>query len=245
MICSIVMYSNAEYSDVWKVFNGQHKKFFPDNPFKQYLLTDEVISDDMDGWEPILYSNDDGYRERLIHCIEKIDEPSLILCHEDMFLYDSVDLQLLKDYTHIVNNHDIDFIRLILSGVKKLKKSIYDLPLWEINFSDRDTIFAIQPTVWKKDVLLDILRSTNSTKVGIYGPAQIEVEASRTAESLNIRGLVHYDNEKARGGHYDSNVYPYIATAIRKGRWNMSEYPNELGDILTEYGIDWNIRGII
>ena len=244
MICSIAMYSNAEYSDVWKIFNGQHKKFFSDNPFKQYLLTDKVVNDDMDGWEPILYSNEDGYRERLVHCLEKIETPSVILCHEDMFLYDSVYLELLKDYIYIVNNHYIHFIRLIRSGMRGLKKSNYNnLPLYELNFSD--TLFAIQPTVWEKDALLAILRNTKSTKTGNYGPAQLEVDARRAAISLNIRGLVHYDNEKARGGHYDSNVYPYIATAIRKGKWNISEYPVELGSILDEYNIDREIRGTI
>jgi hypothetical protein len=39
-------------------------------------------------------------------------------------------------------------------------------------------------------------------------------------------------------------VYPYIATAIIKGKWNLSEYPIELGDLLSEYKIDKSIRGV-
>ena len=43
--------------------------------------------------------------------------------------------------------------------------------------------------------------------------------------------------------HYDSNAYPYVATAIVKGKWNMSGYPNELNRILKENNIDKNVRG--
>lgn len=44
--------------------------------------------------------------------------------------------------------------------------------------------------------------------------------------------------KKKRGmSHYDSSIWPYIATAIVKGRWNFSEYPNELKYLFDEYSI--------
>jgi hypothetical protein len=62
----------------------------------------------------------------------------------------------------------------------------------------------------------------------------------------NIKGLCHYNNEPKRGeNHYDSDVYPYIATALVKGKWIMSEYSFELGSILEKYNIDINKRGAI
>ena len=36
--------------------------------------------------------------------------------------------------------------------------------------------------------------------------------------------------------HFDSLVYPYIATAIVKGKWNFQEYP-ELKKLLDSYNI--------
>jgi hypothetical protein len=42
--------------------------------------------------------------------------------------------------------------------------------------------------------------------------------------------------------HYESLVFPYIATAIVKGNWNFSEYPI-LKEILEECNIDPKIRG--
>ena len=60
------------------------------------------------------------------------------------------------------------------------------------------------------------------------------ISTGEILESLNFRG----------GNHYDSNVYPYIATALVRGKWNINEYPNELGNILKNYNIEINKRGI-
>ena len=43
--------------------------------------------------------------------------------------------------------------------------------------------------------------------------------------------------------HWDSKVYPYVATAIVKGKWNYSEYESELSSLHKEYNVDKNIRG--
>jgi hypothetical protein len=40
-------------------------------------------------------------------------------------------------------------------------------------------------------------------------------------------------------------VFPYIATAINKGKWNMSEYRGELDILFEEYGINPFYRGIV
>jgi hypothetical protein len=45
--------------------------------------------------------------------------------------------------------------------------------------------------------------------------------------------------------HYDSFVFPYVATAINKGKWNMTEYSNELNSIFETYGINPFDRGIV
>ena len=43
--------------------------------------------------------------------------------------------------------------------------------------------------------------------------------------------------------HWDSKTYPYIATAIVKGKWNLSEYQSELGFILNSNRVDLSARG--
>ena len=60
---------------------------------------------------------------------------------------------------------------------------------------------------------------------------ELELNSSFISKKANIYGLMHFDNENLRGGHFDSNVWPYIATAIVKGKWNLIEYSNELSKI--------------
>ena len=76
------------------------------------------------------------------------------------------------------------------------------------------------------------------------GP-QMELVGNDTCRKLDIKGVFYYAGEQKRGmHHYDSSVFPFIASAIVKGKWNLSEYPEELGSLLDEYEIDPTIRGI-
>jgi len=53
------------------------------------------------------------------------------------------------------------------------------------------------------------------------------------------------EQEAKRGLYdYDSNIFPYIATAIVKGKWNYSEYKNELDILFDMYKINKMERGV-
>ena len=43
--------------------------------------------------------------------------------------------------------------------------------------------------------------------------------------------------------HFDNEVYPYIATAIGKGKWNLGEYGYELEPLLQKLNINPSLRG--
>jgi hypothetical protein len=58
--------------------------------------------------------------------------------------------------------------------------------------------------------------------------------------------MVSLGNERRRGiYHNDSSVFPYIATAINKGKWNYYEYEKELNILFNIYNINPFERGII
>ena len=52
-----------------------------------------------------------------------------------------------------------------------------------------------------------------------------------------------HESSPHRGGHFDSKAYPYIATALIKGKWNTAEYQKEIDQLAEEYSIDINQRG--
>ena len=58
--------------------------------------------------------------------------------------------------------------------------------------------------------------------------------------------LVLCSSSSKRGlSHYDPVEYPYIATAIFKGKWTLGEHRNLLGDILDRYEVNPEVRGFV
>jgi len=233
---TLFMYSHSSYSDVWDVFFQQAEKYLQN--YKKVLFSDKV-QEVPDSWELIQYKDSDSYSERMSSCLEKIETDLCFLHHEDMFLYDEPKYDILKEYENIVRNEDVDFVRLLRSTDApfenyKDSETLYLVPSYSQYF------FSVQPSICKTDSLLKIYKNTKIDHIHEFEP-RVQV----TCRNLDIKGLFHYDHENKRGMfHYDSNVYPYVATAIVKGKWNFSEYTYELKPLIEEKGIDINIRGV-
>ena len=235
---TLFMYSHSSYSDVWKPFFRQSGIYTPD--YRKVLFADDDLGKTPEDWSYIQYNDEHTYSERVASCLEKIDTELCFLHHEDMFLYTDPNNKLLSLYEDIVKNTDIDFIRLIRSvdypshnyrGIK----SLHPIPSYSQYF------FSVQPTICKTERLLEIYKNTKINHIRDF-----EINVQPVCRSLGIKGLFHYDGESKRGlHHYDSSVYPYIATAIVKGKWSMSDYSTELMPILKECDVDFSKRGTV
>ena len=85
-------------------------------------------------------------------------------------------------------------------------------------------MFSIQPTICKSDKLKDIF--------SLFDCNIWDFEKQVSTACLHFKYfncfMASTDQDKKRGlFHYDSNIFPYIATAIVKGKWNYSEYKND------------------
>jgi hypothetical protein len=185
-----------------------------------------------------IYDNKDPYYKVWINALKKFDCEYFIYLQEDFFLYDNVNEDKLNEYVNFLkNNPDYSFVRLIKSG--QLGDIKLSDTLFEIEPSN-PFVFAMQATIWRTSDYIALMEAVKEDKW---------LETSKYTYTMNhmgMKGAYHYDNEPKRGGnHYDTNVYPYIATALVKGRWIMSEYSKELSPILIENNIDQNKRGII
>ena len=75
---------------------------------------------------------------------------------------------------------------------------------------------------------------------------ELEVKSQKAVKKLKLKAGFSYRKGAKRGvHHYDNDVYPYIATAIVKGKWNLREYQDELGTLLRQFDINPNARGFI
>ena len=227
-----VAYTNSNCSDLWEVFQKQTLKHCK---LPLYLIADkEPKNFGISGLN--IYNNKEPYYKVWIDSLNKFNSDYFIYLQEDFFLYSDVNEDKLNEYLKFLKkNTEYSFVRLIKSGVLNNKKITNNL--YEIESTNKD-VFSMQSTIWRtKDYikLLDKVKDDKWLENEKYVKASIE---------LNIKGLYHYDNEPKRGmAHYDSNVYPYIATALVRGKWNLSEYKNELGFILKENNIIFEKRG--
>jgi hypothetical protein len=169
----------------------------------------------------------------MVNCLENLDNEVVIFQHEDMILYDKPMIDTLEDYKKYLDK-ELDFIKLIrgIDGLEEpFKDDIYHIP------KNSSYGFSIQPTLCRTDKLLALFKS--------FGKCDIW-SLERQSKAHQYRYSFTYSNESKRGMyHWDSNIYPYIATAITKGKWCYSEYKNELDVLFDIYGIDKNIRGIV
>ena len=235
---TLVMYSHSSYSDVWPVFFKQADKYL--GQYKKALFSDDDLGKTPKDWDFFKYDDSKTYAERMHSCLIQLDTPLSFLHHEDMPLYDSPDYALLDLYERIVKNEDIDFVRLLRSVDVPLfnfkdVKTLYEVPSYS-NF-----LFATQPSIFKTKSLAKIYGQTKIETIGDF-----EINAQSVCRENNIKGLFHYGGEPKRGAfHYDSNAYPYICTAVVKGKWNLTEYDEELKNLLKESNVDYKLRGAI
>jgi len=226
-----IVYTHSNCSDLWEMFIKQNKKHI-DYPL--YVITNEIIPN-FPKENQFIYSDNDHYSDVWIEVLSKIDSDFFIYLQEDFILYDDVKKNKIKEYVETLKGSDYSFVRLIKSG--EVNQKISDT-LYEIS-SNNPFIFGMQTSIWKTKDYVNILKNVHEDK-------WLETDKYfHYMSKNNIKGLCHYNNEPKRGeNHYDSDVYPYIATALVKGKWNINEYPSELGGLLSINNIDINNRGI-
>jgi len=230
-----VFYSHYDYSDVWVPLFGQSEKFLKGK--KKYLITNSTGDFDTKDWNVILYNDKYNYQKRVYESLNMIEEEYVIFHHEDMFLlgdpnFDEIDLMLEK-----IMSGQADLVKLIKASYDHQE---HDRILNNLYLSPSNLSFAIQPTIIKTETLSNIYRATKGDSIWSF-----EANSNNYINFLNLKSCYYYDGTENKRGlyHWDSNIYPYIATAVVKGKWDFESYPDELLGILQEYNIDKNIRG--
>ena len=226
----ILLYTHSDYSWVWKYWHQQTDKFLQDFDKICLLNSDSSFRDD---YLVIKYDDELTYKNRVLSCLNDIDDNEIVLfCHEDMFLYKKPNFEIIDEYINLIKNDNCELIKLI-RAFENLDKS----NLHEKLFKNPDKqLFSIQPTLIKVKTLKHIYKTVPGDNIW-------EFEANTSKKYLkNIISLCSFDlnEDKKRGKfHYDSSVYPYICTAVIKGKWNFKEYKKELFEIF--YNKKFNI----
>ena len=219
----ILLYTHSDYSWVWKFWHQQTDKFL--NNFEKICLVNTSSSFRKD-YKIIKYDDKYTYKDRILSCLDQIDDQEIVIfCHEDMFLYDLPNISKINKYANFLKESSYSFIRLSKTGDCILNKNKQIESLFEIHQNSPD-FFAVQPTIWKTKDFIKFLSFGSDMSIW-----DLEINSSSLSLKSNISGLLHFENEEKRGGHYDSSIWPYVATAIVKGKWNQIEYREEISKI--------------
>lgn len=237
---TLLTYTNSKAKDLWTPYFGRLYKHLKVK-IPHVVLSDEVILDhDYSIDKGIIYDNSDAHYQVMISALNSIESDYVLYSQEDYIVYNDIDHKAIERFMGFMDdNSDIGFIRLIKSGVNPEKydyvKTCLLSELFYIEKSDTpEYYYSTQATIWKKKVLLDMFEK--SEVKSIFD----EPLNSKHLLDMDIKGLCIANKFWGRkvGGHYDSLVWPYIATAKVKGRWNVVEYPTELTILFKEYNLD-------
>ena len=222
----IVVYTHTDMIDIWEMFFGQLKKYLPNN--KIYVAINEE-HDYLSNYTQIIYDDTNLYTERWKEVLPQLKEDTFLFLHEDMVLFDEVDFGYIQRYYNLVNSGKVDSIKLIYTNSTN--------PASDIDNTLIPSAFSIQPTLINQKYFVSLLNSVPSLNIWNF---------EEEVQSIGNHCMVKLGGEKQRGEyHCDSKVFPYIATAINKGKWNMSEYKEELDKLFGKYNINPFDRGIV
>ena len=246
---ALVVNTHSSCSDLWQMFYDQLKKYMPEVD-TIYFFTDtgetEIKKIDSN-INVIIYDGTTTYRDQFLYCIKQVPEEYIIYANEDYLLYSEVNWKKILEIVQILkDNVDISFVKLIKgpelansTNLYKIYENMYSLD------NNSNLFYSMAATIWKtrdKEKIYELAPPMHIADKG--NMPQFESHAHKMCKILNMGGCVYYEGEKKRGRcHYDSNIFPYIATAIIKGKWNVMQYENELYPLIKFYNIDVMKRG--
>ena len=238
----LVVNTVSHCMDLWEMFFKQLEKHFPNN--KTYVFSD-VIEGLPENVTPIKYDINDNFRTQYLGCIKQVEEKFCIYFNEDYILYGDVNVDRIKEYVDFMEEDEsISFIK-----INKNENSL------GVKYKERDDLIYLNPNlqhffsqavaIWRTRTLEEIHELGPDLHIAnLRTGLQFETEANAVCQKMGLQGLYSYNGEPKRGiYHYDNNIFPYIATAIIKGVWNLKEYNNELFPLFIKYGINPTIRG--
>jgi hypothetical protein len=224
----LVVYTHTDMKDVWPMFFGQLKKYIGDTKVYVAVNEDDTQLSDM---IRIIYDDSKQYTDRWKEILPQIEESVFMFLHEDMILFDEPKFDYIDRYFKLVNSGKVESIKMIYVPDNDTVSDIDNTLI-----SNQYSKLSIQPTIIRKDYFKSIL-----DKVGSLNIWEFELAVAGDTKSY----MVKIGGERKRGMyHCDSIVFPYIATAINKGKWNYNEYQKELDVLFLEYGMNPFERGI-
>lgn len=176
MDTAILVVSCDRYHDLWRPFFQCFFRYWPDCPFKIYLITgNENYLDDR--VVTIRCGSDIDYSTNLINALDDVPETSLIFWVEDRLLRKAIDTSNVLHLLRRCKERNADCLKLIPEHPLAYSTSGLDIGL-----VPPGTAYRISMTIawWKKASLLCVARRGESAW-------ELERNGSRRSDNLDLR----------------------------------------------------------
>jgi hypothetical protein len=197
--CSIIVSSCDNFSDVWEAFFTLFFRYWPNCPFKIYLISETKVYPD-ERITTISLGEDKKWASNIKLTLQKIDTPYVIYFQEDYLLRSSVDTGRITGLLDFAIKNNAGCLRLF--PAPKPDKKLPDSPgLGEITKGKLYSV-SLQAAIWKKEVFEALLADGETGW-------NMEIDGSKRSADIKEPFLSVYDK---------ALDYP-DATAVKKGKW--------------------------
>jgi len=169
---AILVPSCDKYSDLWGPFFTLFRRFWPDCPFDVYFLSNN-LGLDKPGVKNIPIGDDVSWSDNVLKGLDRIEQQYVLLFLDDLFLYDYVDSKGIIDVFNWILEYKPACVRMnrfidnfsASQGPDKPFNSMAGVFSKGLPYRVSSVL-----TVWRKDILRNILRSGESIwEFEIYG----------------------------------------------------------------------------
>ena len=213
-LMSLVVLSCDDYSDQWDIFFSFKEKYWPDCPFKTYLVND-TIDYKREGVTVLNCGKVTKWSTRVRTAIEKITTPYVCPILDDHYIIERVDNQVIFSLLELSLKHGISYLALEPRSFIQ-HKSYREYLIPDIALVPRHQKYGINTSaaIWNREDYLNIIGPEE------YSPWQFEINMcnlARTEQGLPGFNVVDVRNslkiceyEVVRQGVYLSRALKHI-----------------------------------
>jgi hypothetical protein len=218
---SILTYTHSNCEDVLDGYLGRLTEYA--GMYQSLVTTNAKPKKDNVNHHILVYDEKCTFSDQMLQAayfLKGYGVEYFVYSQEDFILYDYVDVEEVEKATEFITSGKTDFVKLIKSGGRE---------------------YCMQAAVHSVDKFIKFYKKYQIDSIrqeGFLSQCSIgEYESKIQPES--------WIGDKRGAFHYDSKVWPYIATALNKGKWNLSEYKKELMEFKQEYMVEFDVRGTV
>lgn len=197
---SLLIYTNQKYLPIAKLAIDQMNKYFANFKVPKFITSNsfdseiDLTNNNFDLLETNIPFSEGSthFSPVLISALEKIDSEYVMLFLEDYFVINEVKEQTIFNLVTIMKENKIDYLSLMAYEYQnweplKINYKEYGLPQNILRKFDYAYLymFSVQPSIWKKESLISILKHNPTVSVHDFDTTRIKNKKGKLRESHN------------------------------------------------------------